>query len=88
MDLPYAYNPQDIYNSQAGATVAAKAAGNRAQARHGVAFDKFQYLELYQEAKGIHTWDLGLRSSSQAAIRERLIQDTRNDLHNMVSRLY
>lgn len=88
MDSLYAYNPKAIIRSQTHgcATGPALDAGNRAQARHDVAFHPIQYLEVHQEAQGLHIWDLGLRASTKSAVRrEQFIQDTQNDLHDAVS---
>lgn len=75
------YHPQ---SAPPGGVVAASAS-SRANARHGIAFDLTSIAS--QTFVGLHPWDLLLRSTTDAAVREKFIEDTRNDLHDAVSSL-
>ncbi|KAF7968027.1 hypothetical protein HWV62_32160 [Athelia sp. TMB] len=63
-------------------SASADAAGNRARARHGMAFNSEQYLNDYEKSRGLHAWDIGLRFSTTPLIREKFIEDVHHDLHD------
>ncbi|KAF7973282.1 hypothetical protein HWV62_15651 [Athelia sp. TMB] len=65
-------------------SASADAAGNRARARHGMAFNSEQYLNDYEKSRGLHAWDIGLRFSTTPLIREKFIEDVHHDLHDAV----
>ncbi|KZP06411.1 hypothetical protein FIBSPDRAFT_966453 [Athelia psychrophila] len=87
MGSHYLYHPE-ITGPRTGKVVVCDAA-SRAKARHGIASDPSQYQDPQARpgSEGLHTWDIFLRSTTSADVRDQFIQDTQNDLHNAAAAL-
>lgn len=82
MSSYYIYHPEIAFPGESPALDAP----SRAKARHGLAFDPFQY-EARSKNRGLHSWDILLRNSTEPETRCLFIEDTFNDLQDAVSEI-
>lgn len=77
---PSIYTPRGLSRTSAATLElpAAAAAARRASARYGTVFADDS------SSKGLHAWDLDLRSEGKKLERNKLIEETEKDLHDAV----